>query len=416
MIKGKDEMSQRVRFNYDLLTQCIERDKATIDAKLYNKHTKLNRDCVINGVCHCGNEFSKSFKSVYLKGGMFCERCVANERGVSYDIKLLRECSERDEAKLDLSIYNDAIKLSRESIIHFICQCNKPCSKNFRAIYEYRGMFCEQCVAKERGILYDLKLLNECAKRDEAKLDISVYNDTIKLSRNSTINFICNCKTPYSKMFRCIYEKGGMFCEKCTAIYRIKRYEQNCEEKYGEGISNPSQVEEIKEKSKQTLLLKTGVEHSMKNPVSKRKKIQTCLDRYKSEHPMQNSDIAKNASKKAYKLKEYTMPSGEIRNFQGYEIFGMDMLLKTYQEDDIVTCRSEVPELWYSFKDKDTRYRHYVDFYIPSVRKCVEVKSMWTYECNEDKVLAKQAAAKKEGYRYEIWIFDNKNNLIKKIE
>jgi hypothetical protein len=275
MIKGKDEMSQRVRFNYDLLTQCIERDKATVDAKLYNKDTKLNRDCVINGVCNCGKEFSKSFKSVYLKGGMFCEECT---------------------------------------------------SKN-----------------------------------------------------------------------------------------RIKRYEQNCEEKYGEGIRNPFQLEQYKEKTKQTHLIKIGFDNISKDPNNKEKVKQTNRKRYGTNHHMQNADIAENASKNAYKSKEYRMPSGEIRKLQGYETFGMNILLKTYQEDDIVTCRSEVPELWYSFEEKDTRHRHYVDFYIQSIRKCVEIKSAWTYDRNKDKVLAKQASAKKDGFSYEIWIFDEKETLIKKI-
>ncbi len=338
-------MSQRVRFNYDLLTQCIERDKATVDAKLYNKDTKLNRDCVINGVCNCGNEFSKTFRYVYEKGGMFCKECVDKERGVSYDIKLLRECSERDEAKLDVSIYNDTIKLNRESSINFICQCNTSCTK----------------------------------------------------------------------MFRCIYEKGGMFCEQCTIIYSVKKFKQTCEEKYGEGNTHPMKVEQFKEKSKQTLLIRSGFDHNSKDPNIKEKKKQTNRKKYGSNHHMQNADVAENASKKAYNLKEYKMPSGEIRILQGYENLGMDILLKMYQENDIITSRKEVPELWWTFEEDNTRHRHYVDFYLPSIRKCIEIKSTWTYDKNEDKVLAKQTSAKKDGFSYEIWIFDKKETLVKKI-
>jgi hypothetical protein len=40
---------------------------------------------------------------------------------------------------------------------------------------------------------------------------------------------------------------------------------------------------------------------------------------------------------------------------------------------------------------------------------------MWTYDQDEDKVLAKQASAKKDGFSYEIWIFDKKETLVKKI-
>ena len=40
---------------------------------------------------------------------------------------------------------------------------------------------------------------------------------------------------------------------------------------------------------------------------------------------------------------------------------------------------------------------------------------MRTYNQNENEVLAKQAEAKKDGFSYEIWIFDKKQTLIKKI-
>ena len=61
---------------------------------------------------------------------------------------------------------------------------------------------------------------------------------------------------------------------------------------------------------------------------------------------------------------------------------------------------------------KCTKHRHYVDIYIPSINKCIEVKSIWTYELDTDKVLAKQKSAKDLGYQYEIWIFNNKEQLI----
>jgi hypothetical protein len=276
-------------------------------------------------------------------------------------------------------------------------------------------MFCKECVEKERGVSYDIKLLRECAERDEATFDVSIYNETLKLNRENIIHFICQCNKPCSKNFRVVYEYGGMFCEECIIVYTIKKRKQTCEEKYGEGNTNPMKVEEFKDRYKETFNKVYGKDNPMKVEKVKEKRKQTYINRYKSEHPMQNADVAENASKKAYKLKEYIMPSGEIRFLQGYENLGMDIILKMYQENDIITSRKEVPEIWWTFEGDETLHRHYVDFYIPSIQKCIEVKSTWTYDQNKDKVLAKQASAKKDGFGYEIWIFNEKETLVKKI-
>ena len=49
---------------------------------------------------------------------------------------------------------------------------------------------------------------------------------------------------------------------------------------------------------------------------------------------------------------------------------------------------------------------NYVDFFIKSLNKCIEVKSIWTF-------LIKQDTSKKLGYLYEIWIFEPNGNLNK---
>ena len=51
--------------------------------------------------------------------------------------------------------------------------------------------------------------------------------------------------------------------------------------------------------------------------------------------------------------------------------------------------------------------RHYVDFYIKSQNKYIEVKSTWTNQTKKC-VFQKQKAAKDLGLLYEVWIFDGK--------
>ena len=78
-----------------------------------------------------------------------------------------------------------------------------------------------------------------------------------------------------------------------------------------------------------------------------------------------------------FKFKKYTYPDGKIAYVQGYEPFALDDLIKL-GITDILTCRSEVPSIWYLGKD-EKRHRYFVDIYIPSLNKMIEVKSFYTY-------------------------------------
>ena len=46
--------------------------------------------------------------------------------------------------------------------------------------------------------------------------------------------------------------------------------------------------------------------------------------------------------------------------------------------------------------------------YVKSLNKCIEVKSVWTFNKNKVTVLKKQETAKTLGLNYEIWIYDAK--------
>ena len=76
-------------------------------------------------------------------------------------------------------------------------------------------------------------------------------------------------------------------------------------------------------------------------------------------------------------------------------------------ESDIITGAKNVPNIWYYDEDGKQR-RHFVDIFIPSQNRCIEVKSTWTF--NKPHVLCKQKAAKELGYKYEIWVYDKKGN------
>lgn len=76
-------------------------------------------------------------------------------------------------------------------------------------------------------------------------------------------------------------------------------------------------------------------------------------------------------------------------------------------EEDIVTEADRVPEIWY-IDGENKKHRHYVDIYIKSLNRFIEVKSEWTLKLQVEFMSYKQNAAKTIGYEYEIWIYDHK--------
>jgi len=177
------------------------------------------------------------------------------------------------------------------------------------------------------------------------------------------------------------------------------------------GVEYPSQNQEIKNKTKQTCLQKYGCEYSLQSEIVKNKTKQTCLRKYGYEHQFQNPEIMEKNVKSSYSKKEYIFPSGKIEKIQGYEHFALDELIinEKIDESDIITGVKNVPEIWYN-DGNGKKHRYYVDIFILSQNRCIEVKSKWTYNQQINSVLLKKNAAKELGYNYEIWLYDNKGN------
>lgn len=127
---------------------------------------------------------------------------------------------------------------------------------------------------------------------------------------------------------------------------------------------------------------------------------------------MQCPEVIENNVKSSYYFKEYKMPSGNVIKIQGYEHYALDELIKNnIDEIDIITGAKNVPEIWY-LDGGEKKRRHFVDIFIPSQNKCIEVKSTWTFKKQKDIVFLKQNKAKEIGYLYEIWVYDNKGNKV----
>ena len=169
-------------------------------------------------------------------------------------------------------------------------------------------------------------------------------------------------------------------------------------------------VPDIKAKQRATMLLNHGVEHNFQAGPLRNERIQTFLDKYGVEHPAQNQEVMERTQKNAKKYKEYTMPSGTIRNVQGYEPFALRDLLEIYSEDQIKTDRKDVPHIQYLVEGK--KRVHFPDIFVPHENRLIEVKSTWTLRCKHDNIQLKKKACEQQGFRYEIWCFDAKGNRV----
>lgn len=183
------------------------------------------------------------------------------------------------------------------------------------------------------------------------------------------------------------------------------------------GSDSPLRNEDIKAKGKQTCLNRYGVDNGSKSELA-RKKISdrklaltssekkevsdrreaTCLKKYGVRNVSQNEAIHYSKLKSA-RTKSYTFPSGRIATVQGYEPQVLDSLLKAgIKEQDIKLGRRDIPVISYEYEGKTRQY--FPDIYIASHNWIIEVKSLFTFQLERDKNMAKRVATKADGYSF----------------
>jgi len=384
------------------------------------KDSKINRESYIEGKCvtdNCKNIFNKTFRQLTITGG-YCQPCIhilsshkIRDSKVKYDIqKLNLFCNENNILLTD--DYSNKF-INRDTIIQGIClnsDCNNVFNKSFRQLLKING-YCENC-SKENGKIKiketNIKRygVNNPMKKEELKeKQINTMIEKYGVTHNSQLEEIKEQKKKKS------LEKYGVEYILQASEIRQQIKETNLE-KYG--VENPQQNIVIRNKKYKTNLNKYGVENYFQTKEFQEKSIKTNLEIYGVPHHSQNSEIADLMLQKSYNIKHYTLPSGKIIDYQGYENYALDelLLVEKIKEYDIITSRKNVPEIWYNDRNNKRR-RHYVDIYIKSQNRCIEVKSTWTNQ-EKNNVFQKQISAKDLGLKYEIWVYDKNGTKIQK--
>jgi hypothetical protein len=207
--------------------------------------------------------------------------------------------------------------------------------------------------------------------------------------------------------------------------YKVESTERTklAEQRRATWLSND--VSAIIEKTKNTNFSRYGVDNILKlesvaKEVSRKNKEnapqrmikarKTIQERYGVDYISQVPEIHDRQQK--LRWKQYQLPSGKIIRVQGFENKAMDILLTLYTEEDIITSRKLLPNIWYEHNTKNRIY--YPDLMILSGHTIIEVKSEYTYQIYKEVNLTKKDACLRLGYNFEFWIFDNKGSSLRK--
>lgn len=335
-------------------------------------------------------------------------------------------------SKTNAIIIGEYAKIYSITRIMFVCSCGNNSSRIVSSIIKnIDGIYCKKCTHK----------LFTCDKMKKTNLERygtenPMKNDKIKEKLKASIiekygvenvsqNNIIKEKKKETSMKNYGSEYAMQNIEhrakvKTTILekYNVEYYLQSndkkekskktCIERYN--VEYPIQNVDVRTKAINTLLFNYGVQNPSQSKEIQDKKIETSLQKYGVENPMQNKDIQQRSEKNSKRLKDYIMPSGEIRKVQGYEPFALDILITQYTEEQIINSRKDVPRIKYKNNYKNKYY--FPDIFIPHENKIIEVKSKWSNNLHLEMNRLKKDACITQGYLYELWCFDSKGNKI----
>lgn len=347
----------------------------------------------------------------------------------SFNQDLLTQTLERDGAMLVAG--TEFEKLTRNISIPFVCKCGTIYKRNFRLGVEKGGFRCKSCLnqkKQEKTSTTNIERYGSVCSLHGAEIDKKV-----KATWKEKYGAECPLQTPMvrEKTRQTMLAKFGVENAQQADVVKKKKT-KTCLEKYG--VENAAQAESSKITARETNLVRYGTVSPTQNAVIQKKVRATTQLHYGVDNPFQSEEIkeqikqnnltlygVENAAQRidvqetnqqnAYKYKPFTMPSGTVRNVQGFEPFAIrDLLAAKYTEKQIVTDRKQIPRIRYILNEKEHYY--FPDIYIPHENRIIEVKSEWTVQCNTECNESKKNACRAKGHVYEVWVYNRKGERI----
>ena len=411
-IKYKDDYSQ-------LCTTCVKgsynnerflREKENI-MKLTG-HTLLSletREKALYKCKNCGSENSTHISSLQRNLGS-CPKCQ-NE-------KFKKSIDEVNEKLKDKGVEVLDYKNNKEVVVK--CVCGKEYKTTIADIN--RDRLCIGC-KKDRTEKTNLEKYGcrNVFQNSEIKEKIK---DTNEKKFGPGITHHLKVPEIKEKVRKTHFERHGTNYAYQTAE-AVKKQKEAMLQKYG--VEYPLQSQFVQAKIRETFLKTIGYEYPLQSKEIRDdcilKSRQTCYDRYgvyilfgSKEYeklcierygvpnPMQNSEVFSKNQRSNFLKKEYTFPSGKKTYIRGYEPHCIDDLLKTYNEDEIITETVDIPTISYKKYGTKKDAVYYPDILLPD--KLVEVKSDYTLQKDLENNILKIKACLNSGYRIELRVYD----------
>ncbi len=452
-----DKTKEKLKYDFQLLeTLCKENEVSLVED--YSKQKISGKSEIKLNCKKCLNPFEKNFTKLIQNKIFLCKKCVNEKRIIERKDTIQKRLKdgyldeENNVVYYNLTLLNKLIKdlnitllksydnsINKDTIIKGKC-VNKDCindvNKKFIYIYQYNNFHCSKCIKElsnermKKTFIKNYGVSNPLKNKEiREKIEKTIFlkygvnhvmhvKEIINKMKENNLKKYGKTSTLYvpsvrEKIHKTWNEKYGTIHFRSTKLYK-NNFCNAIQKKYG--VNTVLRLKSVRDKIKQTNIMKYGVDNPTKNKSIYQKVVNTFKKRYNVVNTSQHKLFFSKALKTLYSKKSYKMPSGKIIDVQGYEPFALNILLnQNIEEDDIITDREEVPELWYSYREDTYEHRHFIDIYIKSQNRCIEVKSIYTFIKDKEKVLIKQEYAKKDGYLYEIWVLGRDGNIIEKI-
>jgi hypothetical protein len=424
--------TNRIRYNYVFLQEFCKEHNIILMKDYSNE--KLNRAYKIEGKCcyeECNDLFFKSLNALYIYKNYFCKYhsdCLRNEKWKKtclekYGVENVSQSDIIKKKKIETCLQNYGVPFSLQSK-NVREKSKNTCLEKYGVenplqSTQFKEKSKNTCLEKY-GVAFVFqskdvreKSKNTCLEKYGVENPLQSKEVIKKLQQTNLDKYGNKCSLHsfenQEKTKKTLQKNYGIDNPSQSDIIKKKKIE-TCLQNYG--VEHPSQSKEISEKSKKTCMNKYGVEHPLQSKEVIEKMVINNNIKFGVDFPLQNSVIMEKCYKNAYKLKDYTLPSGNIIKIQGYENYALDELLKDgILEEYIINGCKNVPEIWY-IDENNKKHRHYVDIFIPSQNRCIEVKSTWTAEKKKDCIFLKQQAGKELGYIYELWVYNRKGEKV----
>ena len=285
------------KLTYEYVNKFFKTHKCELlETEYINNSTKMKYKC------KCNNESYISFS--HFKQGKRCIKCSGNQKLTLEYVKIFFK--ERNCELLENVYTNSNTKMK------YICICGNESSTtfdNFRS-----GCRCMNCSGNEKlsyNFVNDYFIKHNCEL-----LETKYINSYTKMKYKCKNNHISSISWDNFKQgYRCIYCSGT---EKFTFEFVYKYFkEQYCELLEYTYINANTKMRY----RCQCQYISTISFNHFKNGV----RCMTCG--------------FKKSEKSSKKFKQYKLPSGEIRNIQGYEHLALNELVEIFNEDYIITDR-----------------------------------------------------------------------------